>query len=98
MRIISEKGLREFWKEQPEAEIPMKAWIKTVRLADWHNFSDIRKTYNHADVYGGCIVFDLGGNKYRVIAKIAYGISIIFIRSVLTHREYDAKKWQSDCK
>lgn len=98
MRIISEKRLREFWRERPEAENAMRAWIKTTRLAEWHSFSDVRKTYNHTDVYRGCVVFDVGGNKYRVIVKIAYGISVVFIRTVLTHREYDEKKWQSDCK
>jgi mRNA interferase HigB len=98
MRIISEKRLREFWQQHPEAENEMREWIKMVRLADWNNFSDVRKTFNHADIYGGCTIFDVGGNKYRIIAKIAYGFKIVYIRFVLTHREYNEKKWQSGCK
>ncbi len=98
MRIISEKKLREFWQQHSEAETAMREWIKTVRLADWNNFSDVRKTFNHADIYGGCVIFDVGGNKYRIIAKIAYQYKIVYVRFVLTHREYDEKKWQTDCK
>ena len=98
MRIISEKRLREFWQKNPEAEKAMREWVKTVRLADWNNFADVRKTFNHSDVFGGCAIFDVGGDKYRIIAKIAYGLKIVFIRFVLTHKEYDDKKWQTDCK
>ena len=97
MRIISEKKLREFWGIHPEAENSMREWIRVVRFADWESFSDIRKTFNHADIYRCCIIFDVGGNKYRIIAKVAYKIHIVFIRFVLTHKEYDEQKWQSDC-
>ena len=98
MRIISEKKLREFWQHYPEAENSMRDWIKIVRLTNWDNFSDVRKTFNHSDIFGGCTIFDVGGNKYRIIAKIAYEFKIVYIRFVLTHREYDEKKWQADCK
>lgn len=98
MRIISERHLRDFWQKNSEAENAMREWIKTIRLADWNNFSDVRKTFNHADVYKNCVIFDIGGNKYRIIAKVAYQIKVIFIRFILTHKEYDEKKWQSDCK
>ncbi|MFN0277649.1 MAG: type II toxin-antitoxin system HigB family toxin [Pyrinomonadaceae bacterium] len=98
MRIISEKKLREFWQQQPEAENAMREWIKIVRFANWGNFSDVRKTFNHVDIFGGCSIFGVGGNKYRIIGKIAYQFKIIYIRFVLTHRQDDEKKWQSDCK
>lgn len=98
MRIISERRLREFWQKNPEAENAMREWIKTVKSADWNNFSDVRKAFNHADIFGNCTIFDVGGNKYRIIGKAAYGIKVVFIRFVLTHKQYDEKKWQSDCK
>lgn len=98
MRIISERKLRDFWQKNPEAENAMREWIATVKLADWSNFSDVRKTFNHSDIYGNCTIFDVGGNKYRIIAKVAYQIKVVFIRFVLTHKEYDEKKWQADCK
>ena len=76
----------------------MREWIQVVRLADWNSFAEVRNTFNHADVYGNCTIFDVGGNKYRVIGKIAYKIKVVFIRNVLTHIEYDEGKWKSDCK
>lgn len=98
MRIISEKRLREFWEQHKEAKSPMREWIKIVRKQIWNNFADVRKTFNHADIYGLCTIFNVGGNKYRIIAKVAYGIDVIYIRFVMTHSEYDDQKWQSDCK
>lgn len=98
MRIITEKKIREFWVKPPKSEAVMREWTKTVKQADWSNFSDVRKTFNHADVYGNCTIFDVGGNKYRIIAKVAYRIKVVFIRFVLTHEEYDEKHWQADCK
>ncbi len=98
MRIISEKKLREFWRKHKEAEPPMREWIKIVRKQICNNFADVRKTFNHADIYGNCTIFDVGGNKYRIIAKTAYVIKVIYIRFVITHSEYDEKKWQSDCR
>lgn len=103
MRIISERKLREFWQEQTvsdqkRCENAMREWIKVVRLADWENFTDIRQTFNHSDIYKCCVIFDVGGNKYRIIAKVKFEFKILYIRFVLTHRQYDEKKWQADCK
>jgi mRNA interferase HigB len=98
MRIVTERKLKEFWQKNKLSEIALRDWIRTVHLADWQNFLDVRKTFNHADVYKNCVIFDVGGNKYRVIAKVEYKIHIVFIRFVLTHAEYDEKKWQFDCK
>lgn len=98
MRIISEARLREFWTANQTAENAMREWIRVVRLADWSNFSEVRAMFNHSDVFGDCTIFDVGGNKYRIIAKIEYQKHIVFIRFVLTHSEYDKKKWQAGCK
>ncbi len=97
MRIISKTRLREFWVKEKQAETSMREWIKLVRQANWRNFSDIRQTFNHVDIYKNCTIFDAGGNKYRIIAKIEYQKHIVFIRYVLTHSKYNTKKWQSDC-
>ena len=102
MRIISEKHLRNFWdsadrSEGAKREKAMREWIAVVRKADWKDFADIRRTFNHSDICGNCTIFDVGGNKYRIIAKVAFGIQIVFIRFVLTHAEYYEKKWQADC-
>lgn len=101
MRIITEAKLREFCEEHPEATASMKEWKRIVRGAKWRNFVDLRATFNHADVYSKCVVFDVGGNNFRIIGKVAYGIQAIFIREVLTHAEYSArhgKLWKPDCE
>lgn len=98
MRIVTTRKLKEFWTENKAAELVMREWIKTVYLADWKTSADVKNTFNSVNVYKNCTIFDVGGNKYRVIAKVEYQIYIVFIRFVLTHSEYDEKKWQSDCK
>lgn len=98
MRIITERKLREFYADNKEAENAIREWIRTVRLADWNSFIDLRNTFNHADIYKNCTIFDVGGNKYRIIAKVKYKTHSVFIRFVLTHSAYDEKKWQPDCK
>lgn len=103
MRIISERKLREFSQDVTGAEASrrkrvMREWINVVRCADWGNLSEIKRTFNSADAYGDCVIFDVGGNKYRIIGKVGYQKHVVFIRFVLTHFEYDEKKWQPDCK
>jgi mRNA interferase HigB len=102
MRIITERKLRDFWQaakgnERGAREKVMREWIKTVKSADWQTFADIRKTFNHADILCTCTIFDVGGNKYRIIGKMAYRKHAIYIRFVLTHKEYDENTWQADC-
>ena len=103
MRIISEKKLREFWQEARRGERiirerALREWIKTVRQIEWNSFAELRKTFNHADVYCDCTIFDVGGNKYRIIGLVAYKAKIVYIFHVLTHKEYDNDKWQHDCR
>src|SRR5687767_6365255 len=98
MRIISERRIREFWEKHPDSERSMREWIRVVRDADWHNFPDIRKTFNHVDIYKKCVIFDVGGNNYRIIGMVEFEKHIVFIRTVLLHSEYDKNKWKSDCE
>lgn len=103
MRIITERKLRKFWQDEMGAEASrrekaMREWINIVRRADWANFSRLKQTFNSADAYKNCVIFDVGGNKYRIIGKVGYQKHLVFIRFVLTHSEYDEKKWQPDCK
>ncbi|MDQ4119838.1 MAG: type II toxin-antitoxin system HigB family toxin [Acidobacteriota bacterium] len=101
MRIISERKIREYTVENSESENAMREWIRVVRLADWHNFTDLRNTFNHADVFNNCVIFDVGGNKWRIIAKVEYQKHLVFIKRILTHNEYsfkNGKLWKSDCE
>jgi mRNA interferase HigB len=90
MRVISRRPLREFSGKHPPAKPPLDAWYAAVRRADWASFADVKTTYGNADVMAGNrVIFNLGGNKYRLIAKIAYRCRIVYVRFVGTHAEYD---------
>jgi mRNA interferase HigB len=98
MRIISKPTLQKFWQQNPSATIPLLDWYKQSKKAEWKNLAEIRKIFPHADLVGECVVFNIGGNKYRLITKINYRAKIIYIRFVLTHKEYDQDKWKKDCR
>jgi mRNA interferase HigB len=98
VRVISLKKLRLFWTDPRNAgsEIPLRAWYQVVKAANWTCFADVRKTYNSADLVGNKVVFNIGGNKYRLIAVIDYDNHKLFVRFVLTHEEYDKGQWKGD--
>lgn len=99
MRIISKRRLREFWQRVPASHLPLEGWYRVVKdkQLTWEDFHDVKATYGNASLVGGCVVFNIGGNKYRLIAKINYLTHSIFVRAVLTHDEYDKGKWKADC-
>jgi mRNA interferase HigB len=98
VRVISQKKLREFWDNPRHAgsEQCLRAWYQVVKNADWTRFADVRNTYGTADLVGNKVVFDVGGNKYRLIAVIDYESHKLFVRFVLTHEEYDTGQWKGD--
>lgn len=65
-----------------------------VEAADWKNPADVKKTFGAADIVGSQTVFNIGGNKYRLIARIAYVLQTVLVRYVLTHAEYDKGDWK----
>lgn len=96
MHVISKKKLREFWERFPRAKAPLEAWYQVAKHAGWENFAGVRQTFNASDVVGKFVVFDIGGNKFRLIAAIHYNRGKLFVRHVLTHAEYNAGKWKDD--
>lgn len=102
MHIISVKKLREFWTEHPAAELPLRAWVQVVRHASWTCFADVRADYASCDQVGRCIVFNIGGNKFRLVVRVKYvrhalTDGTVFVRHVLTHPQYDRNGWKGDC-
>lgn len=90
MRVISRKPLREFATKHPPAKAPLDAWYAEACRADWASFADVKARYGSADVVAGNrVVFNIGGNKYRLIAKMAYRSRTLYVRFVGTHAEYD---------
>jgi mRNA interferase HigB len=70
-------------------------WYLTAKRAQWQNLAEVRTDFRHADAVGLFTVFNIGGNKYRLITAIKYRWQIIYIRHVLTHAEYSMEKWKS---
>lgn len=98
MRIIAKPALQNFWALNRDAETPLLNWYKQSKIANWKNLAEVKETFSNADLVGECIVFNIGGNKYRLITKINFRAKIIYIRFVLTHKEYDQDKWKIDCR
>jgi mRNA interferase HigB len=98
MHIISRKKLLEAAKRFPDAYGQLDGWYRTAKSAQWKSLADVRRTYSHADpVKAGDVVytiFNIGGNKYRLITEIFYKDQTILVRHVLTHREYDKEDWK----
>jgi len=95
MHVISPKKLREFWAVHLDAETPLRAWLSVAKAADWGSFADLRRVFPSADQVGRLTVFNIGGNKYRLIAVIHFNRGKVYIRHVLTHPEYDRGKWKA---
>ncbi|MGH9847944.1 MAG: type II toxin-antitoxin system HigB family toxin [Blastocatellia bacterium] len=98
MHIISNRPLREFWEVHPDAQAPLEDWWRITKAAKWNNPAETRRDFPHADPVGECTVFNIGGNKYRLIAKNYYEDKVVLVRFVLTHPQYDRGGWKNDCK
>lgn len=92
MRIVSHRKLKEFYETSghEDAKVPLERWYQIVEEAEWQNFSDLRSDFGSADSVGNQhYVFNIGGNKYRLVVVVKYVMGFVFIRWVGTHSEYD---------
>lgn len=89
MHIISLKMLREFWQKHPAAENALRQWHSIVENTDFRDFGHVKQFYNAADYVPPFVVFDVAGNNYRVVVVVQYRARRMYIREVMTHREYD---------
>lgn len=94
MHIISRKALKEFWSRYPDSEAPLLRWYRIVENSNYDSFESLRTTFPSADRLGDLIVFNIGGNKYRLIVSAHFNRGKIYIRHVLTHKEYDRGAWK----
>ena len=90
VRIIARRALREFWERHPDAEQPLRAWYHDTRKADWRSPADIKRMYANASIAGeNRVVFNIKGNKYRLVVAINYPYRMCYVRFVGTHQAYD---------
>lgn len=90
MHVISRRALREFWERHPPAKTPLAAWFRILESGRFADFNAIKRAFGAADYLAPYTIFDVGGNKYRVIAVIHYNRQRVYVRCVFTHPEYDA--------
>ncbi len=89
MRVFALSTLRQYWETRDsDAEKSFRAWFKECENADWNNFADVKQTFDQTDLAGNHYIFDVGGNKWRIIAKINFQFAGILIRWVGNHEEY----------
>jgi mRNA interferase HigB len=94
LRIISKAAITEFSKAHKDALEPLSYWHGVTWRAAWRHLVDVRADFPHADAIGRFTVFNIGGNKYRLVSVIKYRWQIVYIRHILTHAEYDEGKWK----
>ena len=99
VRVISLKPLREFWEQYPDAELPLQQWYRIAISARWRGLHDVRQGFPHADGVRArrgdtLTVFNIGGNKYRLVVRIRYDYQLVNIRCILTHEQYDEGDWK----
>lgn len=96
MHVISKAKLVEFWNKYPDAEAPLCAWLSLARKEVFLNFAELKAIFGSVDIVGSLFVFDIGGNKFRLIAAVHFNRKKIFIRAILRHADYDRGKWRID--
>jgi mRNA interferase HigB len=100
MRVISRARLKQFWESPGHegAEGPLRAWYTHAnnRSVAWQSWGDVKASFASASIVGDCVVFNIGGNKYRLITRIRYATRKVFVLKGMTHREYDEDEWKDE--
>ena len=94
MNALTLAVLIAFWTEYPDAEIPLRQWYRVIRTREYGSFAEVKADFGSADWVGGYIVFDIGGNKYRLIVRPNFAYKSFFIKFIGTHKQYDALDWE----
>lgn len=95
MRIISKKKLKVFWTKHLQSEISLDNWYKIVTRNYYKNLVELKETFPSADLVENLVVFNIAGNKYRLITAIHFNTGTVYIRDILTHSEYNKGRWKS---
>ena len=96
MHVVRNKAIRIFLREEhPHAHNAMDHWYRVARRAIWGSFTEVKESFNTADFVTPYVIFDIGGNKYRLIAEINFSRMVLFIRGIMTHNDYVKGVWKS---
>lgn len=91
MQVIALRTLRQFWERHPQAETPVKVWYGIVSRAEWDSTADVKSQFGASVDFVGDnrVIFDLAGNKFRLVAHISYTYKRVLVKFIGTHAEYD---------
>jgi mRNA interferase HigB len=101
MRVIKRGPLVDFAQKWPAAAMPLELWYRSTVRADWKTQLDVKKTFGQTDrakvASGNTVtIFDIGGNKFRLIAKISFEKGKVYVLRILTHKDYDKNQWKNE--
>ena len=101
MNVISRPAIREAQRRHPDAADWLENWWQVAKTTQWESVGHVRATYASADQIGRCLVFNVHGNRYRLIVGVRYARGdrggTLFIKHLLTHAEYNKGRWMGDC-
>jgi len=98
MRLIDRKTLKAFYDVHPDSEAVLDQWYQAMKFSSFQNLEEVRKTFPHADSVGRITVFNIKGNKYRLLTAIHYNKQIVYILEILTHAQYSKNTWKQTFK
>jgi mRNA interferase HigB len=93
VNVINRKAVRRMMKDHSDAAAALNAWWKVARAARWNHIEECRKSLATADQVGRCVIFDILGNKYRLIAVVSWRNQRLYVKALFTHREYERNTW-----
>ena len=96
MHLITKKTLKAFWQKYPDSKTALMRWVRIIQKNQFDDFAQLKLTFPNADLVGKLTIFNIGGNKYRLITAIHFNRQKIYSRQILTHKEYDKGDWKYD--
>lgn len=97
MQVISRKRLAAFWEKYRDAEEQLGAWLRVVKQAAWGQWADVQKNYPRASIFEFCLIFDICGGSYRLVARRSANWKTLFIIGIYIHKDYDLNAWKARC-
>jgi mRNA interferase HigB len=94
VRIVGNEKIAKFSRDHSTANNALAGWMTVVEGAAWKNPAELKRTFGNASFVGDQTVFNIGGNKFRLIALVRYRLQIVLVQYVLTHKEYDKGGWK----
>jgi mRNA interferase HigB len=97
VNIANYEAIEKFARKHARSRTSLNIWYETVSKSNWNKFDDVKKTLNATDIYQDCVIFDIAGNNFRLIALIDYELQQVSVRAIMTHADYVKDKWKKYC-